>query len=184
MTVPANRRPVVSGTISEEMTIAPVPELQSGRAPALQNSNVLEALHVYRAAEAAMRRRTGIAMGLGENDLLALRFLLDNHGGGKVTAAKDITRYLGISSASTTVLLQRLQAGGYIERRPSAIDRRSIEIYPTQAAAGDTGPMLAVAQQEMSETTESLTSAEAQVVTKFLNMMRETVDKIGPRSAL
>jgi hypothetical protein len=44
--------------------------------------------------------------------------------------------------------------------------------------------MLAVAQQEMSETTESLTSAEAQVVTKFLNMMRETVDKIGPRSAL
>ena len=42
--------------------------------------------------------------------------------------------------------------------------------------------MLAVAQHEMAESTESLTPDEAQVVTKFLNMMRETVDKIGPRS--
>ena len=182
MTVPANRREPEPDAVHDELAIEPAPELQSGPAPALQNSNVLEALHVYRAAEAAMRRRTGVAMGLGENDLLALRFLLDNHAGGKVTAAKDITRYLGISSASTTVLLQRLEAGGFIERRASSSDRRSIEIYPTQAAEGDTGPMLAVAQHEMAESTESLTPDEAQVVTKFLNMMRETVDKIGPRS--
>jgi DNA-binding MarR family transcriptional regulator len=152
-------------------------------APALQNSSVLEALHVYRAAEAAMRRRTGIAMGLGENDLLALRFLLDNHASGRITAAKDITQYLGISSASTTVLLQRLETGGFIERRPSSVDRRSIEIYPTAAAEGDTGPMLAIAQQEMVGSTETLTPDEARVVTKFLDLMRETVDKIGPRSS-
>ncbi|MDF2444620.1 MAG: hypothetical protein JWR01_2823, partial [Subtercola sp.] len=109
-----------------------------------ENSNVLDALHMYRAAEAAMRRRTGTAMGLGENDLLALRFILDQRAAGHPVASKDITRYLGISSASTTVLIRRLESGGFIERRENSTDRRSSELVPTEAAEGDTGPMLAV----------------------------------------
>jgi DNA-binding MarR family transcriptional regulator len=143
------------------------------------DTSVLEALHVYRSAEAAMRRRTGLAMGLGENDLLALRYILDNHSLGRTTAAKDVTRYLGISTASTSVLLQRLEASGFIERRASSVDRRSIEIIPTAAAASDTGPMLAAAQRHMAESTQTLTADEAEVVRKFLNMMRDAVDGIG-----
>jgi DNA-binding MarR family transcriptional regulator len=143
------------------------------------DTSVLEALHVYRSAEAAMRRRTGTAMGLGENDLLALRFVLDNHTAGRTTAAKDITRYLGISSASTTVLLQRLETSGFIERRPSPVDRRAIEIYPTPAAESDTGPMLAAAQRHMADSTQNLSPEEAEVVRRFLGMMRDTVDRIG-----
>lgn len=126
-----------------------------------------------------MRRRTGAAMGLGENDLLALRFILDNHALTKTVAAKDITRYLGISTASTSALLQRLESSGFIERRPSAVDRRSIEIIPTSAAASDTGPMLAAAQRHMADSTGALSADEAQVIKRFLTMMRETVDGIG-----
>ncbi|WP_235480336.1 MarR family winged helix-turn-helix transcriptional regulator [Leifsonia sp. Leaf264] len=144
--------------------------------------NVLEALQVYRAAEAAMRRRTGAAMGLGESDILALRFILDAHALGRVTAPKDITEYLGISSASTSVLLTRLERGGFVERRPSAVDRRSIEVVPTAAAEGDTGPMLAVANAQMADATHELTPEEAVVVTSFLARMRETVDRIGHRT--
>jgi DNA-binding MarR family transcriptional regulator len=143
--------------------------------------NLLEALQVYRAAEAAMRRRTGVAMGLGESDILALRFVLDNHAAGRLTAPKDITEYLGISSASTSVLLTRLERGGYVERRPSTVDRRSIEIVPTPAAEGDTGPMLAVATAQMADATRELSPEEAVVVASFLTRMRETVDRIGHR---
>jgi DNA-binding MarR family transcriptional regulator len=150
-----------------------------GEDAGLYDPSVLEALHVYRAAEAAMRRRTGSAMGLGENDLLALRFILDNRAAGRVTAPKDVTNYLGISSASTTVLLHRLEKSKYIERRPNPLDKRSIEIVPTAAAEGDTGPMLAAAQQQMAGTTESLSEEEARIVRKFLTMMRDTVDGIG-----
>lgn len=147
---------------------------ESARAPA----TVLEALQIYRAAEAAMRRRTGTAMGLGENDLLALRFILDNHAAGRTTASKDVTRYLGISSASTTVLLHRLERGGYVERRPSSTDRRSVELHPTPAAEGDTGPMLAVAARQMAEASQALTAEESRVVIRFLNSMRRAVDQI------
>ncbi|MEA9984325.1 MarR family transcriptional regulator [Subtercola vilae] len=134
---------------------------------------------MYRAAEAAMRRRTGTAMGLGENDLLALRFVLDQRAASIPVASKDITRYLGISSASTSVLLQRLEAGGFIERRESLTDRRSSEIVPTANAEGDTGPMLAVAQQHMAEATQNLTADEVRIVTRFLTTMKATVDQIG-----
>jgi DNA-binding MarR family transcriptional regulator len=157
------------------------PAGEVGNAGSLEpfDTSVLEALHVYRSAEAAMRRRTGAAMGLGENDLLALRFVLDNHALGLVTAAKDVTRYLGISTASTSALLQRLESTGFIERIPSTRDRRSTEIRPTAAAASDTGPMLAAAQRHMADSTQQLSPEDAQVVTKFLNMMRDTVDRIG-----
>ncbi|MCU1482893.1 MAG: MarR family transcriptional regulator [Subtercola sp.] len=118
-------------------------------------------------------------MGLGENDLLALRFILDQRAGGHPVASKDITRYLGISSASTSVLLRRLESGGFIERRENMADRRSSEIVPTPAAEGDTGPMLAIAQNSMAAAIQTLSVEEARVVTRFLTMMRETVDRIG-----
>jgi DNA-binding MarR family transcriptional regulator len=145
----------------------------------VEDTNVLEALQMYRAAEAAMRRRTGTSMGLGENDLLALRFILDQRAAGNFVASKDVTRYLGISSASTTVLLRRLETGGFIERLENVADRRSSQIIPTAAAEGDTGPMLAMAENSMAESIRSLTADEARTVTRFLKMMRETADRIG-----
>ncbi|MEF2977315.1 MarR family winged helix-turn-helix transcriptional regulator [Subtercola sp. YIM 133946] len=151
-------------------------------ADAHDEANVLEALHMYRAAEAAMRRRTGTAMGLGENDLLALRFILDQRAAGHPVASKDVTRYLGISSASTTVLLRRLESGGFVERRENLADRRSSEIVPTPAAEGDTGPMLAVAQNSMATAIQTLTVDEARTVARFLTLMRQTVDSIGSSS--
>ncbi|MEV8213062.1 MarR family transcriptional regulator [Leifsonia sp. NPDC077715] len=143
------------------------------------DTGVLEALQVYRAAEAAMRRRTGAAMGIGENDLLALRLILDNTALGRPTFAKDISAYLGVSSASTTLLIDRLAKSGFVERRPSRIDKRSVELVPTRAALGETGPLLAAAQEQIAAATAELSPDEAETVTRFLTKMRETVDRIA-----
>lgn len=140
---------------------------------------MLEALQVYRAAEAAMRRRTGAAMGMGDNDLLALRLILDNTAVGRVTAAKDVSAYLGISSASTTALIDRLEHGGFVERRRSTTDGRSVTLVPTRAAIGDTGPLLADAHAELAAASAELSPDEAETVTRFLTRMRETVDRIA-----
>ncbi|MET3565211.1 DNA-binding transcriptional regulator, MarR family [Leifsonia sp. 98AMF] len=144
---------------------------------------VLEALQVYRAAEAAMRRRTGAAMGIGENDLLALRLILDNTSAGRPTFAKDISAYLGVSSASTTLLIDRLVRDGFVERRQSTVDKRSVELVPTLAAQGDTGPLLAAAQEQIAAATAELSPDEAETVTRFLTKMRQTVDRIAAERA-
>src|SRR4051794_31386817 len=126
-----------------------------------------------------MRRRTGAAMGIGENDLLALRLILDNTAAGRPTFAKDISAYLRVSSASTTLLIDRLVRHGFVERRPSRIDKRSVELLPTRAATGDTGPLLAAAQEQIAAATAELSPDEAETVTRFLTKMRETVDRIA-----
>ncbi|MFF2053573.1 MarR family winged helix-turn-helix transcriptional regulator [Leifsonia sp. NPDC058194] len=143
------------------------------------DTGVLEALQVYRAAEAAMRRRTGAAMGMGDNDLLALRLILDNTAAGRPTAAKDLSRYLGISSASTTALIDRLEGGGFVERRRSVTDGRSITLLPTRASLGETGPLLAEANAQLAAASAELSPDEAETVTRFLTRMRETVDRIS-----
>ena len=130
-----------------------------------------------------MRRRTGAAMGIGENDLLALRLILDNTALGRPTVAKDVSAYLGVSSASTTLLIDRLAKSGFVERRPSRIDKRSVELVPTRAALGDTGPMLAAAQEQIAAATAELSPDEAETVTRFLTKMRETVDRIASERA-
>ncbi|MGO4592462.1 MarR family winged helix-turn-helix transcriptional regulator [Leifsonia sp. 2TAF2] len=145
---------------------------------------VLEALQVYRAAEAAMRRRTGAAMGIGENDLLALRLILDNTAAGRTTFAKEVSAYLGVSSASTTLLVDRLVRSGFVERRQSRADKRSVELVPTRAALGDTGPLLAAAQEQLAAATAELSPDEAETVTKFLVKMRQTVDRIAAERAI
>jgi len=139
---------------------------------------VLNALRSYRAAEAAMRRRRGVAMNISENDFLALRFILANDDAGRVTNAKDIAHYLGVSSASTTALIARLVRDGYVQKRASSTDRRSVEIIPLRLtepsvrdAVGDTHEQVVLAAQ-------SLSPEEMRTITQFLRRLQSAVDGI------
>ncbi|GAA1441843.1 MarR family winged helix-turn-helix transcriptional regulator [Leifsonia poae] len=166
------------------MTDAPPPPGDAGGFPDSPGTHaVLNALRAYRAAEAAMRRRKGVTMNMSENDFLALRFILANDQTGTVTNAKDIAHYLGISTASTSALIGRLVRGGYVQRRASRTDRRSVEIIPLKAddpgirdAVGDTHSQVILAA-------ESLSPEEMQVVTRFLDRMRSAVDEIDDSKA-
>ena len=63
---------------------------------------VLQALREYRSVEVARRRSTRDSMGMGETDLLALRYLLRAQAAGEQAGPKDLSRVLGITTASTT----------------------------------------------------------------------------------
>lgn len=147
--------------------------------PLRPDTRVLEALQAYRAAEAAMRRRTGAEMGIGDSDLLALRLVLDNTAAERPTAVKDVGVYLGVSSASASALVDRLVRGGFIERRPSSTDRRSTELVPTPAALGEAGQLIAATYDRLAAATAELSPDEAATVTRFLVRMREAVDRIA-----
>ena len=91
-----------------------------------RSTSVMEAMRSYRAAEVAMRRRTQQAMEMGENELLVLRFLARARLRGSVVTPVTLSRYLGITSASTTALLDRLEKSGHLTRSPNPDDRRSV----------------------------------------------------------
>ena len=139
---------------------------------------VLTALRDYRAAEAAMRRRTRSAMRMGETDLLAIRFLLKAQAADRIVSPKDLAAHLSISTASTTVLIDRLARSGHVERRPHPTDRRALVIAPTINSDDEVRATLGDMHRRMIEVAESLSVEQAATVLGFLDRMREAVDSV------
>ncbi|NJC20964.1 DNA-binding MarR family transcriptional regulator [Arthrobacter pigmenti] len=139
---------------------------------------VLNALRDYRAAEAAMRRRTRSSMGMGETDLLALRYLLEAQKAGRQVTPKELSIRLGISSASTTTLIDRLAKTGHVVRKPHPKDRRALILEATRNSDCEVRATLGEMHKRMKDVADSLSEEEAAVVVGFLSRMREAVDKI------
>ena len=136
---------------------------------------VLRALRDYRNVEVARRRSARDSMGMGETDLLALRYLLRAQADGERVGPKDLSRMLGITTASTTSLLDRLVGSGHVRREPHPTDRRSLVIVPTVATDSEVRATLGGMPRRMRSVAEELRSAEAQIVVSFLRRMSEAV---------
>ncbi|GEO94573.1 MarR family winged helix-turn-helix transcriptional regulator [Kocuria turfanensis] len=145
---------------------------------------VLEALRAYRAAETAMRRRTKDSMGMGEKDVLALRYLLEAHRAGTPMSPRDLAARLGISSASTTTLLDRLTRTGHVARRPHPTDRRALVIVATAEADCEVRTTLGRMHERMLATARALDPDQAATVTAFLHAMADAVGTVDIVEAL
>jgi DNA-binding MarR family transcriptional regulator len=140
--------------------------------------DVLNALRRYRSSEANMRRRTRESMGMGETDLLALRFLLDAQRRGDQVSPKDLTAYLGISSASTTILIDRLAKTGHVERQPHPSDRRGLVIVPTAQTEREVRNTLGRMHAGMIAIAESLDPGTAAAIVEFLDDINDVIDEV------
>lgn len=139
---------------------------------------VLEALRTYRAAETAMRRRTRDSMAMGENELLALRYLLrqPDH----VARPADLVKYLGITSASVTTMLDRLEKSGHVQRIANEADRRSIHVRATADANTEVRETLGQMHDRMYNAVAGMTPEAAEHVVAFLQRMSDAVDAVDP----
>ena len=142
------------------------------------NAAVLQALRSYRAAEMAMRRRTQQSMEMGENELLVLRFLARANARGEDVTPAHLARYLGITSASTTALFDRLAKSGHITGTPNPGDRRSVLIAVSPKAEDEIRDTLAAMHGRMIDVVRPMTSADRASVIGFLRAMQEAVDEI------
>jgi len=74
------------------------------------------------------------AQALHGTDVRALISLLDAERSGTTATPGWLGSQLGLTSPATTALIDRLEAGGYVHRRPSPADRRKVEILVSQQA--------------------------------------------------
>lgn len=137
---------------------------------------VLKALRGYRAAEQTVRRSTRDSMGMGETDILALRFLLRAQASGETVVPKDLSRTLGITSASTTSLIDRLVASGHVRREAHPSDRRSVIVVPTTESDQEVRTTLGAMHRRMMSVAEDLSAEEARTVAQFLSRMAAAID--------
>jgi DNA-binding MarR family transcriptional regulator len=142
----------------------------------LEPVDVLNLLRRYREAERRMRLRTRDSMGMGETDLVALRFLLRAARAGRRVRQRDLAETLEITGASASALVDRLIRDGYAQRVAHPEDRRSVAIEPTVKSDEDVRATLGAMHQRMLAAAESLTPAELAGAAKFLTALTRSLE--------
>lgn len=137
--------------------------------------DVLNMLRRYREAESAMRSRVREDMGMGERDILALRFLLEARAAGVVLRQKDLAAKLDITTASASNLVDRLARDGFAQRTAHPDDRRSVAIEATEDGDREVRETLRRMHDRMYAATTAMSAEERRVVVGFLRRMIDSV---------
>lgn len=135
---------------------------------------VLSTLTAMRAfSDAVDRVHTGIRgeMDMNASDLAALRMMIVREQRGEWVSPHDIAVHLGISTASTTKLLDRLTASGHVERRPHPHDRRALVVVITAAARAEFFQRFAQRMARMRGAMETFSDDELRAVGRFFGEM-------------
>lgn len=146
-------------------------------------TDVLDALARFRAADAQMHQRVRTNAALGENELRILQYVLACDRAGTDVKPSEISRHLGISSASTTALLDRLERLGSVQRVNHPTDRRSILIAPTERAAADVADLVDAFENRVAFAIERLSAEGRAAVVAFLDAATGAADEIAEPAA-
>jgi len=103
-------------------------------------------------------------LGLAPNDVWALEHLFAD---GELGPAELAAR-LGMTTASATALVDRLERAGHVERRPHPTDRRRLAVVPTEQAEAAAFAAIAEMIGGLGTLGAGLTPGEREVVARYL----------------
>ncbi|WP_157803762.1 MarR family winged helix-turn-helix transcriptional regulator [Luteimicrobium subarcticum] len=132
---------------------------------------VLTAVRGFLRADEAMRRRLRHAMDMNETDLRALRVMAAAELAQRRLSPRDLSRELGISTASTTKLIDRLEAEGRLRREPHPTDRRALRLVLTPDAHREVRETLGAMHGRMRAAADELSPADRDAVVRFLGAL-------------
>lgn len=141
-----------------------------------QISRLMEALGNLRDVERELSEASARYMKLNETDMRALHFLIVCENRGDLVTARDIAEHLGVSAASTTKLLDRLEKGGHVVRRPHPTDRRALQILITPQTRQSAYETVGRQQSRRFHSAARLGPQEREVVIRFLEDMAQELD--------
>ena len=144
------------------------------RPSATPGDEASEAVDERRRAEARRGRRRQATGELSETHRSAMRFILERTGEGKRTSPGELADWLDVTSASATMLVQRLAESGLVRTAPDPDDRRRKMIVPvdTDLDADEIDPV----SGQLRSLSEDLSPQEAKLVSLYLDRVTAVVD--------
>ncbi|GLY06552.1 MULTISPECIES: MarR family transcriptional regulator [Actinoplanes] len=115
--------------------------------------------------------RMAVRMRMNATDMSAIGALVQ-HG---PMGATDLARNLGIRTASVTLLIDRLERDGHVERTRDTTDRRRVTVTETAAARRASVEAWAPVIHRIDEVCAALSTADREVVLAFLGRLTEAV---------
>lgn len=142
-------------------------------------SDLMNAFGELREAERRLAEASREYMKLNDTDMRALHYLIVHGHRGAVVTPSAIATHLRISSAATTKLLDRLARDGHITREPHPTDRRALAISITPHTRSSAMATVGKQQSRRFFAAARLTSAEREVVTRFIRDMAAELSHPG-----
>lgn len=136
-------------------------------------TRLTDALALLRETERGLTESSRTAMGLTELEMRALRFLVVAQRSGTIATPSMLAEHLGISAASTTKLLNRLERGERVARGIHPDDRRAIRLEVDPMTTALVQRSVARQQARRFAAAARLTDHERVVVTRFLQDLTE-----------
>lgn len=150
----------------------------SGDGAPSEHAPSAEAIRALAAFEAALVEEARILrhdLSLGENDLAAMRLVLGGDAHGAPPHPTDIARSLGVSSAATTAILDRLERQALVRRVQTAGDRRSVEIESIPESDAPVRHALSLARSSRLRALETLDDDTLRALARALGVLTEAL---------
>lgn len=138
-----------------------------------QITRLMKSMAKVRDVEEALSKASQKFMQLSQIEMRGIHYLIVASNQKSVVTPSALAHHLGITSASTTKLLDRLEAGGHIVRGPHPTDRRSLSISVTEethAIARDTVGRMHATRFTVAA---ALTPDERDIVIRFLDQIAD-----------
>jgi DNA-binding MarR family transcriptional regulator len=111
-------------------------------------------------------------LGLSVADNECMSFLTIKGG---VATPTEIARYTGLTTGSTTAMLDRLEKAGFIARKPNPNDRRGVLVTVSHNWQDKAMPLVQDIQAAHRELIEAYSEAELKTIVSFLTGFTENV---------
>jgi DNA-binding MarR family transcriptional regulator len=117
--------------------------------------------------------------GLGITELMALGYLRDR---GSLRAGQ-LGERLGLTSASITALIDRLERIGYAHRQPHPTDRRSILVELTPTGRIEVGTLFELLASNVKTALDGMAPNEREAVAHFLEEITVSFERRGEEAS-
>jgi len=146
-----------------------------------EQTAVMEALRDWAVGFAELNHHLGRWTGLPTSDANALGQVVWAAESGAPVSPARLARRLGMSTGATTLLLDRLERQGLVERSKESADRRRVTLRPTEHGRAQARGFVAFAGTEIAATLVSADADELAAVTGFLQRMTQAAAAANAR---
>lgn len=109
------------------------------------------------------RNAIGKKLGLNTTDFEGLDLIFFRG----ITTPTELSKYTGLSSGSTTVMIDRLERSGLVKRQSNPDDRRGTLVVITEQAACQVGPLFTSVRVAQSALLASYSTQELEILSDY-----------------
>lgn len=140
-----------------------------------QITRLMNSMANLRRSEEELSQASRKFMQLSETEMRAIHFLIVAANLETIVTPGAIARHLGITSASTTKLLDRLERDEHIVRSPHPTDRRALSISVTEQTHAIARDTVGRTHAHRFVVAAALEPGEREIVTKFLDDIADRI---------